>query len=179
MTKSDPPLKRIRIEIYKLTNFLKTKMRENYSSGTSSQNDVEGIIDPFKIAECDQLIAQSCENCLDSIGERLAQIIQKWGAMKDMPQSPERETIAQEIFTLAHDIKDISSMCGYSLCAYFAESLRDYIAEVSLNLSGQRVIIQAHIDAMNIVHKNNLKEDGGRAAEELKRMVKIAIDKYR
>lgn len=179
MTPSDTPLKRIRIEIYKLTNFLKTKLRDNYSSETAAQNNVEGIIDPFKVAECDQLIAKACEGCLDSIGERLSTIMEKWGKMKDMPQSPEREAIAIEIFTLAHDIKDISSMCGYSLCSHFAESLRDYIAEVSLNLSGQRVIIQAHVDAMNIVHKNKLKEDGGAAAEELKRMVKIAIDKYR
>ena len=89
-----------------------------------------------------------------------------------------RQEKSEEIFTLSHEIKDIASLCGYALTAHFAESLRDYIAETALNLKNQKVIIQAHIDALTIVHKQNIKEDGGPAAEELKKMVKIAIEKY-
>lgn len=143
------------------------------------KNEHEGEIAPDKIAECDALIDEMCATCPQTIGGHLEEITILWGAMRDMPQSNERQTLSDQIFMLAHEIKDIASLCGYSLCAHFAESLRDYISEVSLNLSGQRVIIQAHVDALHVVHKKNLKEDGGPAAEELKKMVKVAIEKYR
>lgn len=171
---TDQPLKKLRIEVYKLSNFLKERLSPN-----GKKNNHEGEISPEKVAECDALIAEVCVNCLDIIGEHLNAIVELWKKMRDMPQSDERQTLSDQIFVQAHEIKDISSLCGYTLCAHFAESLRDYIADIALNLSGQRVIIQAHIDALNIVHKQKLKEDGGTAAEELKKMVKIAIEKYR
>ena len=68
--------------------------------------------------------------------------------------------------------------CSSSLIAYFAESLRDYIAQTQLSLDAQRVIIQAHLDAMQAAHHRNLKENGGSVAEELKAAVKKAIEKY-
>lgn len=166
--------KKLRIEVYKLTNFLKERL-----SPGGKKNNQEGEIASEKIAESDELIAALCVNCLDTVGEHFDTISELWKKMRDMPQSAERQALSDQIFVQAHEIKDIASLCGYTLCAYFAESLRDYISETSLNLSGQRVIIQAHIDAMNIVYKQKLKEDGGAAAEELKKMVKIAIEKYR
>ena len=69
-------------------------------------------------------------------------------------------------------------MCGYGLIAYFAESLRDYIARTDLNLKAQVVIIQAHLDAMQMCHRKGFRTDAGPEAEELKKMVKMAIDKY-
>lgn len=174
MTDKNPPLKKLRIEVYKLTNYLKQKL-----SPSGGKNTQEGEISPDKVSECDALIQSMCFDYLKVADNHISKISELWKKMRDMPQSDERHKISDQIFVEAHEIKDIASLCGYTLCAHFAESLRDYIAEVSLNLSGQRVIIQAHIDALNIVHKQKLKEDGGAAAEELKRMVKIAIEKYR
>lgn len=172
--KDTPPLKRLRIEVYKLTNYLKQKL-----SPSGGKGNTEGEIASDKIAECDALILSMSSDYFEVVDGHLAKITELWKKMRDTPQSTERQTLSDQIFVGTHEVKDIASLCGYTLCAHFAESLRDYIAEVSLNLSGQRVIIQAHIDALNIVHKQKLKEDGGAAAEELKRMVKIAIEKYR
>lgn len=174
MTDPNTPIHKIRVEVYKLTNFLKEKLATG-----AKKNNQEGEIDPAKIQECDALVAELCINCLPTIGTHLEQISTLWKQMRDMPQSQERQNLSDQIFMQAHEIKDIASLCGYSLCAYFAESLRDYISEISLNLSGQRVIIQAHIDALTVVQKQSLKEDGGAAAEELKKMVKVAIEKYK
>lgn len=170
---SEEKKSRLRIEVYKLTNYLKNKL------GLSINSTEEGEIAPDKIEECDALIQEMCESCLETIGTHLDEIIKLWGKMKDMPQSQERQNLSDQIFIESHEIKDIASLCGYALCAHFAESLRDYISETSLNVEGQRVIIQAHVDAMTVVYKKDLKDDGGPAAEELKKMVKVAIDKFR
>lgn len=160
------------IVLYKIKNYLINKI------GFNHPNPEEGEINPDDIKKADKLIAKLCEDCPDSIGKNLEELNRRWVRMRDMPSCEERKALGHEIFTFSHEIKDIASLCGYMLCAHFAESLRDYIEQTEPNLKNQRIIIQAHIDAMTIVHKQGLKEDGGPAAEELKTMVKVAIDKY-
>ena len=159
-------------KLFKLPNELKLKlgMRVNIKDN--------GQIDPKKIEDAKAIIAKACERSGETISIHLEELIAVWQKMKTLPESLERELQAKKIFTLAHEIKDIGGLCGYSLIAHFGESLRDYIDQTALNLKNQQIIIQAHIDAMNTVHKNNLREDGGPAADELKRIVKIAIEKY-
>ncbi len=158
--------------LFKIKNYLIQKIGFNHPSPE------DGEIDPESIEKADKMIDKLCEHCLDSIGANLEELNKRWVKMRDMPVSEERTELGKEIFTFSHEIKDIASLCGYSLCAYFAESLRDYIEKTEPNLKNQRIIIQAHIDAMTVVHKQDLKEDGGPAAEELKKMVKVAIEKY-
>ncbi|MDH5722379.1 MAG: hypothetical protein OEY94_03540 [Alphaproteobacteria bacterium] len=161
-----------KIILYKIKNYLINKI------GFNHPRPEEGEINPDDIKKADKMITQICANCLDAIGANLEELDKRWVKMREMPVSDERKELAREIFTFSHEIKDIASLCGYELCAHFAESLRDYIEKTELNLKNQRIIIQAHIDAMTVVHKQGLKEDGGPAAEELKKMVKVAIDKY-
>lgn len=170
MTNSGSP--GITVEIFKLANRLKDKL------GIQAKNMPPGHIASEAVEEADKLIAALCIECPETIAAHLKTLTVLWEEMRDMNESQERKELAQEIFTLAHEIKDVGSMCHYGLLAYFAESLRDYIGQTDINMEAQRVIIQAHVDAMMLVHKKNIKDDGGLQAEELKKMVKIAIGKY-
>lgn len=161
------------VEIIKIRGSLKNKL-----GALRVPTNEDGYLAEENIEEAESLINDMCKTCLNDIGKNLDHLSQSWKTMQDLPDGDQREEKAQEIFTLAHEIKDIGSLCGYTLAAHFAESLRDYIAETALNLKNQRIIIQAHVDAMTVVHRNNLKDDGGPAADELKKMVKVAIDKY-
>ncbi len=162
------------VEIIKIRALLKDKL----GALRVNKNDDEGYIEEKKVEEADALIADTCKTCLEDIGKNLDELSHSWKEMQDLPEGDKREEKAKESFTFAHEIKDIGSLCGYTLASHFAESLRDYIASTALNLKNQRIIIQAHVDALTVVHRNKLKEDGGPAAEELKKMVKVAIDKY-
>ena len=159
------------IKVFKRINRLKIRL--------GRENDARpGHIDEKAVAEAQAMIATLCSQCPNAIGGYLGELAKLWKEMRDMPESPERENVSKSIFTLAHEIKDIGAMCGYDLTAYFAESLRDYIFETELNLDAQRVIIQAHLDAMQVAFKQGAQETDGPMAEELKRVVKIAIEKY-
>lgn len=167
-------MSRFKVEIIKLGNHIKRKM------GLDPQDQREGFIDPEAIKEADQLIKDMCAECSNSIGLILSSLSEKWAMMKDIGHdSSVRQGLSEEIFTLSHEIKDVGAMCGYELIAHFAESLRDYIDETNLNLEAQKVIIQAHVDAMQLAHKNDVKEDNGPLANELRQLVKVAIDKYK
>ena len=162
----------VKVRVFRLANRLRNKL------GIRAQNDHPGHIDPEAIKEADKLIADRCAECPVTIKAYLDELAAQWRGMRDMPQSPERDQIAQKVFTTAHEIKDIGSMCGYGLPAYFAESLRDFVAKTELELEAQRVIIQAHVDALQVVIKKDIRDIDAPEAAELKKMVKVAIDKY-
>ncbi len=163
----------VTVEVFRIANNLKEKL------GMRVKSDEDGFIAPEAIAEADRLIGELCKECPVTLSGFMEQIGILWKEMRELPASEPREKLARQIFTLAHEIKDVGQMCGFTLAAYFAESLRDYIERTELSLEAQRVIIQAHVDAINVTIKMNLKEDGGSQADELKKMVKIAVDKYR
>lgn len=163
----------VRVEVFRIANSLKDKL------GLRVKNDEAGFIAPEAIAEAERLIVELCKECPVTLGGYMDQINVLWKEMRELPASGRREDLARQIFTLAHEIKDVGQLCGFTLSAYFAESLRDYIERTELSLEAQRVIIQAHVDAITVVLKMNMREDGDAKAEELKKMVKVAVDKYR
>lgn len=146
--------------------------------GVHGDENNEGFIAPELIEEADKEVLKLCVNSAAMTGENLAKLNALWQAMKDMPLSPQRTEISHQVFLLAHETKDIAAMCGYDLIAYFSESLRDYINKTDLNLKAQVVIIQAHIDALSVVHHKGYKSSAGDVAEELKLNVRKAIEKY-
>ena len=162
----------IMVRIIKIANRLKMKLGSEYEDGMSGQIPADAIL------EADALIATLCEECPNAIGGYMEQLIERWREMRDMPDSPARDAISEEVFTLAHEIKDIAAMCEYELTAYFAESLRDFVAKTELDLEAKRVIVQAHVDALKTIQKQGFKDTAGPLADELKEAVKIAIEKF-
>lgn len=160
------------VELFQRVNRLRAK------SGGNPNDDREGEIAPDMVMKADGLIEDFCKECPELMAHVLEKMTAKWKDMAGMGASSTREKLAQEIFTLAHEVKDVGGMCGYTLMADFGESLRDYITETKLDQDAQRVIVQAHVDAMNAALRLNLRDDGGPAADELKTLVKVAIDKY-
>lgn len=168
MNKESP----IIVEIYKLANRLKIKL------GRSRKDTNEGFIAAEAVEEADKLVESLCSECSNTIGGHLEVLSKDWAKAKGLEAGEERDALMKKIFTVSHEIKDIAAMCGYDLIAYFAESLRDYVHTTQMNMDAQRVIIKAHMDAMSLAHKDGLKENGGPLAEELKSLVKVAIQKY-
>lgn len=162
----------MKVEIIRLVNHLKAKMGSRY------QDQDTGFLPEEMIQEADELIVALCQDSPARISKLLSELTAHWQEMRSLKDSEERHKMGQMVFTISHEIKDIGAMCGYPLVAHFAESLRDYIAQSEVNIKAQEVIVQAHLDAMYVVSSRSLREDAGPEAEELKRMVKIAIDKY-
>ena len=160
------------IYIYEESNPLRDKL------GLLPSDDLEGQIDPEAIRQADALIEELCQECSDKIAKHLEEMEKLWADMKDMDDTPKRTKLSEQIFVHAHEIKNWGAMCSYPLSAFFAESLRDYIHGTKLSIEAQRVIIQAHIDALHVVSKQGLRDEEEPLALELKEQVKIAVEKY-
>lgn len=161
-----------KVEIFKLANKLKERLGRQY------KDHPEGQLAPEAIKEADKLIEALCAGCPQTISKHLDSLTAYWNKMREIKDTNQKQDISAQVFTLAHEIKDVSSMCGYELIAYFAESLRDYIGKADLHIEAQIVIVQAHLDAMQVVHRQGVKKDAGPEAEELKNVVRKAIAQY-
>lgn len=165
-----------KIKMFKMPNFLRAKAGIH-----EVEHEVKkrAEIDPKGMREAEKIVEEMKKQCPAAVQAYLIELSQIWNDMKELPNNDERQALSDRAFTLAHQIKDMAAMGGATLTAYFAESLRDYIGETELNLKAQQVIIQAHIDAMNTIEKHGVQDAQSPLAEELKTMVKIAVEKYK
>lgn len=161
------------VEMFQRINRLKGK------AGGDPNSEKTGSIDPEAIAQADEFIKEFCADCPTLMKEVLDKLKIKWEEMKTAGSSAASDPIAQEIFTLAHEVKDVAGLCGYGLMSEFAESLRDYVVETDLDHDAKKVIIQAHVDVINVAFKQNMMDHGGDAADELKDSLKKAIARYK
>lgn len=138
-----------------------------------------GQIDPEAIRKADEFIGEVCADCRTVLGASIEKLVTGWERMRELPDSEERKAAAQAVFHIAHEIKDISGMCGYALLSHFSESLRDYVVETDLDMEARRVIVQAHVDAIQAVYRLDIKAESVPEAEALKQAVQQAIKKYR
>ena len=158
------------IEVIKLGNKLKSKIM-------GCVDNREGYIDPKAVEAADAMITEACMSCDTKIEALLTEISSSWKNMKDTKDKVKQGEMIQEIL-LAHEIKDVAAMCKQGGTAYFAESLRDYVEKADLNFKAQIVIIQAHIDVMRVAQKTGLKDTASEKADELKAIVKKAIEQH-
>ncbi|MCB1650496.1 MAG: Hpt domain-containing protein [Alphaproteobacteria bacterium] len=172
MKNSDNEPEKTEVEVFERVNRLKIK-----SGG--SEDSPDGVISAEAIEEADQSITEMCTDCPDLVNKSLQNLTSTWAEMKENTSPEKRKELAQKMFTDAHEIKDLSGMCGYTLISEFAESLRDYILETTLTVDAQRIIVQAHIDAIQIVHREDIRDDGGPLAQELKLAVQKAIKQHK
>lgn len=88
------------------------------------------------------------------------------------------DDVREELYHKANHIKDLASVFGFTLMQYFGQSLRDFTAKMDVSKPEHQIIVKAHIDVMKIVFQEKIKHSGGEKAEELKKIVIKAIEKY-
>lgn len=159
------------VEVFNRINTLKLK------AGAGLQ-EAPGTLDPEKITNANTVVESMASLYPQEINNMLEALSKDWAEAKALKDDAEKAKSAEKISHLANQIKDLASTFGYHLMEYFGRSLRDYILHIDLTEEAHFVIVQAHIDVMWVAYRENLKDDdGGDAAEELKRVVKRAIEK--
>lgn len=161
------------VEVFKRVNRLKLK-------AGGGLNDGPGQIDKSAVERANSVVQTMASLYPREIKNVLAALDKQWGEIKGLPEGHEkRPKLAEKISNTANQIKDLAGTFGYTLMEYFGESLRDYILATDLTKKQHFTIVQAHIDVMTVAFREGLKDDdGGPVAEELKKMVHAAIEKY-
>ncbi|MBI2233870.1 MAG: hypothetical protein HYU57_02540 [Micavibrio aeruginosavorus] len=158
------------VEIYNRINRLKIK-----AGGTATGGP--GKIDQNSIDRANAVLHKMSEQYPDEIKKCLEDLNGLWNETKAMA-SDKRSANARAISNVANQIKDLAGTFGFDLMEYFGESLRDYILNIDLSQKEQVIIVQAHIDVMQVAYSQNLKHQEHPLGEELKKTVAAAIAKY-
>ncbi len=157
-----------KIEIYKRLNKLKLK------AGIPLDEDVEGFINASSIKNAQIKIDEKELGYKSEIEEILIFINESW---KDTANSDDlqRKKHLDRLYNYANNIKDLAETYNYHLMSHFGLSLRNFCEKINVSNTNHHVIVQAHIDVMWAAFEQNIKGDGGELAQELKKMLEIAI----
>lgn len=159
------------VEIFHRLNKLKLKIGVAADSGS-------GYIDKNSINKAQNVIKGREYLFKDELGRILDDLIVAWKKLKDDHDEGTFEKGLEELYHGANHAKDLASTYDYGLIQYFALSLREFAEGLTGKKKEHLIIIQAHIDVMNIVYQNDIKGEGSEKAQELKRIVETAIKKY-
>lgn len=165
MKKSNP------IEIFHRINKLKVK------AGIPLNADETGYIDPSAINNAQKAIDAGETHYRSQIEAVLIKLDSTW---KDLPAAPKNhlKKNLNILYNYANNAKDLAQTYHYDLMEHFAASLRDFCEKLDIAKKPHHIIVQAHIDVMWTTFYQNIKDEGGPAAQELKTIVATAISRY-
>ena len=159
------------VEVFHRVNRLKIK------AGGDTNSAALGQIDPRAVDKADTVITQAAEMYPMQIRNVLKMLNKTWDETKG--KTPEqRKEKAEKISNLANNVKDLALQFGFEIMGYFGGSLRDYIMKSDLTQPEHLIIVQAHIDVMDVAYREGLKDEESPMAEELKQVIAKAIAKY-
>lgn len=159
------------VEIFYRVNKLRLK------AGIGLNEEVEGVVDPEGIKKAQGIINEREQEYPVEVSSLLADLEQNWQALKKGDEA-ERARIIKIIHNSANQIKDLTATYHHNLMHYFALSLRDFCESININKTEHHTIVQAHLDVMNVTFDKKLKATDTDAAKELKKMLRVAIEKY-
>lgn len=159
-----------KVEIYNRINRLKLKAGGDAAGGP-------GKLDQNSIDQANTVIEKMSAKYPIEIKRSLEELNAIWAETKVISFDARGENAAK-MSNIANQIKDLAGTFGFDLMEYFGESLRDYILNIDLSQKEQIIIVQAHIDVMQVAYSQNLKHQEHPLGEELKQTVATAIAKY-
>lgn len=158
------------VEIFHRVNRLKIKAGSS-KDGPPVKFSKERLKEPHKFKE------DLAENYDDELGTVMDDLEAAWEGLL----SGKSETIhesREKLYHKANHVKDLASTFHYPLMQHFGLSLREFIEKIDPENKDHHTIVRAHLDVMWIVKKEDIHDEGGEKAKELKQMVEIAIREH-
>lgn len=160
------------VEIFHRINRIKKKVAKGIAFNTP------GTINPEHIKNAQAIVDNGEENYKNEIHTALESLDACWKSFSDISEDSAIEENLVQINKYSNHIMDLASVYGYELMAHFGKSLRDFSSKINPLDPVHQTIVQAHINVMWVAYNENIKEQDGKKAEELKLVLKQAIQKY-
>lgn len=140
------------------------------------KGDESDFLSKERLQAADAVVEAKKEEYGDEVKHVIEDIEAAWAKVQDKEQSSQDGL--RDLYHEANHIKDLASTFGYELMQHFGNSLRNFAEKIDLSNQAHHTIVKAHIDVMWVAYHENIKDHGGEKAEELKKFVAKAIEKY-
>ncbi len=157
------------VEIHHRINHIKRKVVKNPNGS--------GFIPPKTVKRAQDVIQNSEETYLEEAENTLKHLETIWYSLQETPED-KKDHLRNELSRYANRTKDMASTYGHELMDYFACSLRDFSDKIEFDNPAHHTIVQAHINVMWVVFKEQIKDHSEEKAVQLKEIVAQAIKKH-
>ncbi|MCB9996240.1 MAG: hypothetical protein H6869_07360 [Rhodospirillales bacterium] len=161
-----------KIKIWHRLNRLKLK------AGASLDDDAPGYINPQAVRKAQAEIDDQEENYYREIEAILVRLDSTWDDIQGEQDEKKRKIMIRELLNYANNIKDIALTYKYELMGYFGDSLCRFCEKIDPTREAHRAIIQAHLDVIGVTFQTHIKDNIGQQAEELKGLLRKAIEQH-
>ena len=161
-----------KVQILHRINKLKLK------AGADLDDKRSGFIDPLAIHKAQKAIDDKEDEYGNELNAVLVQLDSVWTDMKTMKDEKKIKKAQDQMFNFANNVKDLAETYSYHLMKHFGQSLRDFCTKFDVEKKPHHIIIQAHMDVMRVAFEQGIKDEGGPAAQELKKIVAKAIEQH-
>ncbi len=161
-----------KIKIWYRLNFLKMK------AGGDLNDESVGYIAPLAVRQAQAVINDQEKHYYDETEALIQNLEQTWSQILESESEADTEILQRIFINYAHNVKDVARTFQYDLMADFGESLYNFCTKMTIRTDAQKAIIEAHLKVIRMTFKTHIKESIGEQAEELKSLLKIAIEKH-
>ncbi len=135
------------------------------------------IFTPEKVKDCQDMLDQAHTEFARELEEQINAIGNEYMKAVDNPAQAKEsmEKAADIAFVVKKRMESLNFVFGY----HVAQSLSDYMQEVSTRDSDSLLVVCKHIAVLNIILKDGIKGDGGSVGREMLANLKTLIEKTR
>lgn len=137
-----------------------------------------GQIDPAAIARAHRQVEQMAGAHQEQTRIDLTELL---GAFEMLRRSPARRDYQKKVYKITDGIMAVGRTFGYDLLTEIATAMNHFLMdlmEVEAPSEGQLTVISLHIDAMQLVLRQEIKGDGGEVGGALKTSLAQARAKF-
>ena len=153
-------------------NFLKMK------AGADLNDEARGYIDPSAVKKAQHVIDDEEKSYYEEIEGLIVSLESSWDDLQRADDDKRIKSAQREMMNFANIIKDIAYTYGYTLMGDFGDSLCNFCKKLDMAREEHKPIIEAHLSVIRATFKTHIKESEGEQAEELKRLLVLAIEKH-
>jgi len=133
-------------------------------------------VDFAALEKAEKLIADMQGSYLDWVEEDLQKVSQLYE--RALKETDNRQTLFDDLFTVAHDIKGQGGSFNYPLMTVIGNLLCRFLERTKDEPKESHLpVIKVHIDALRLVIAQRMEGDGGRAGDNLVRGLDATIAK--
>jgi len=166
--KLDQPIGEAEVWIFQLPNTLKSKL------GRGLNASFELPVELLKMAESE--LDRVVLDFHDWAADYLRRLIRLVTAAEEESEPERRRRFLREINGIAHELRGQGGLFGYPLMTTLAQSLFDATQTGCAEDNDAIAIVKAHVDAMRVVVRDQVKGDGGAVGRALLSTLRDAIE---
>lgn len=157
-----------KIWLFDLPNKLKAKV------GVA---DRENVIDPKLLRAAEKHLREMADDYTDWVKGNLAQLQLNFEQLTGSPKNPWK--YIHNIHNISHEMRGQGDTFGFKLISIFCNSLCSFTEAKSVEIDEKLLdLIKAHLDGIQTVIRQQIKDDGGEIGTELVRTMEEAKDKF-